>query len=158
MQFPVSPYRRAVIRQTVFGGCLIALCASCQAAGPPAAHEVIVPATDYAFQVAKELPVGPVSFRLDNRGKVAHEMALGQLKAGVSVDSVMSYVSHGGDPGNLSDGVVGILIAEAGKMSLGTVQAELVAGHTYMMICQFKDTDSSPPHIAMGMTASFVAK
>jgi hypothetical protein len=85
-------------------------------------------------------------------------MALGQLKAGVSTDSMLAYVRKGHDPGDLSDGVVGILIALPGQNSLGTLTAPLVQGRTYMMICQFKDADSLPPHIAMGMQASFVAK
>lgn len=95
---------------------------------------------------------------MDNRGKVPHEMALGQLKPGVSADSLMAYVKQGHDPGDLSDGVVGILIAAAGQSSLGALTVPLVQGRTYMMICQFKDADSLPPHIAMGMQASFVAK
>ncbi len=85
-------------------------------------------------------------------------MALGQLKVGISADSMLAYASKGGDPGDLADGVVGILIAPAGQRSLGTVSATLVAGRTYVMICQFKDADSLPPHIAMGMQASFIAK
>ncbi|MES2306498.1 MAG: hypothetical protein V4558_13400 [Gemmatimonadota bacterium] len=125
---------------------------------PSPPQETVIPATDYAFQTPKEMPAGPATFRLDNRGKVPHEMALGQLKVGISADSMLAYASKGGDPGDLADGVVGILIAPAGQRSLGTVSATLVAGRTYVMICQFKDADSLPPHIAMGMQASFIAK
>ncbi len=131
---------------------------ACAPAVPSSSPEVVIPALDYSFQIPPELPAGPTQFRIDNQGKVSHEMALGQLKAGVSADSVMAYINGGGDPGDLTDGVVGILIAKAGTRSLGTLRADLVPGRTYMMICQFKDGDSLPPHMAMGMVASFVAK
>jgi hypothetical protein len=137
---------------------LAAITLGCAPAATPAAREMVVPATDYAFQVATEVPAGPLRIRLDNRGRVPHEMALGQLRPGVTADSVMAIAAAGGDPGSLTDGVVGILIAEPGTTSLGSLSAELVPGRTYMMICQFRDADSLPPHIAMGMQASFVAR
>lgn len=144
-------------RYTIYG-CLVALFAVACKASAPDPTEIVVPATDYAFQVPHDIAAGPAAFRLDNRGKVPHEMALGLLKVGISADSLLAYASKGGDPGDLTDGVVGILIAAPGQRSLGTLNAALVAGRTYMMICQFRDADSLPPHIAMGMRASFVAK
>lgn len=129
---------------------------ACTAAPP---REIVIPATDYAFTLpSKELPAGPTQFRIDNKGKVPHEMALGQLNAGVTADSVLAYATRGGDPGDLADGVIGILIARPGTQSMGSLSANLVAGRTYMMLCNFKDSDSLPPHMAMGMVASFVAK
>jgi len=85
-------------------------------------------------------------------------MALGQLKAGVSADSVLAYTSQGQDPGDLADGIVGLLIADGGQTALGSLTVDLVPGRTYLMICQFKDADSLPPHSAMGMQASFVVQ
>jgi hypothetical protein len=81
---------------------------------------------------------------------------MGQLRAGVTADSVLARVAAGGDPADLTDGIVGVLIAEPGGTSLGSLNVQLIQGRTYMMICQFKDADSLPPHIAMGMHASFV--
>ena len=81
---------------------------------------------------------------------------MGQLRAGVTADSVLALLKGGGDPTDLTDGVVGVLIAEPGGTSLGSLSVELLQGRTYMMICQFQDADSLPPHIAMGMQASFV--
>lgn len=130
--------------------------AGCRPSPAPAAQETAVGASDYAFQAPSHLPPGHTRFRLKNTGKVPHEMAMGQLRAGVTADSVMARLAAGGDPADLTDGVVGILIAEAGDSSLGTLSAELISGRTYMMICQFRDADSLPPHIAMGMQASIV--
>lgn len=143
------------------GGALL-VCGAIALAGvacaPAAARDVVVVATDYAYELPPEIAAGPVALRLDNRGKVGHEMALGLLKAGVTQDSVLAYAAAGHDPGDLTDGVVGILIAAPGVEALGALRADLLAGRTYMMICQFQDSDSLPPHIAMGMFASFVAK
>lgn len=129
---------------------------ACAAPATKPLTEAVIPATDYAFTIPARLPAGPATFRLDNRGKVPHEMAMGRLKAGVTADSVMAYAGTGGDPGDLADGIVGILISAPGMQSLGTVSTDLVSGRTYLLICQFKDADSLPPHMAMGMVASFV--
>ncbi len=131
---------------------------ACQPASRSSVREVVIPATDYAYQLPADVAAGPVLLRLENRGKVAHEMALGQLKSGMTSDSVMARLATGGDPTDMTDGVVGILIAGPGSTSLGAISADLIPGRTYMMICQFKDADSLPPHIAMGMQASFVPK
>ncbi len=134
------------------------LLTACAPAGSTSVSEVVIPATDYAFQVPTKVSAGPTRFRLENRGQVVHEMAMGQLKLGVTADSMLTYAAQGHDPGDLTDGVVGILIAEPGTTALGTLTADLVPGRTYVMICQFRDADSLPPHIAMGMQASFVAQ
>lgn len=131
--------------------------AACQPA-PVVTPAVVVPGTDYAFQVPAELPAGNTRIQFANQGKVLHEMALGQLRAGVTADSVLAYAAAGHDPGELTDGIVGILIADPGTTAMGTLAVDLLPGRTYMMICNFRDADSLPPHIAMGMHASFTAK
>ena len=134
-------------------GLAAASCSQARTAGSP---ETVIAASDYAFQVPAHFAQGPVRFRLQNTGRVPHEMAMGQLRAGVTADSVLARLAAGGDPTDLTDGVVGILIAGPGATSIGSLNVDLVPGRTYMMICQFKDADSLPPHIAMGMQASFV--
>lgn len=134
-------------------GLLVAACGGPHAAAPA---EAVIPATDYAFQTPAHFAAGPVRFRLRNDGRVRHELAMGMLKAGVTADSLLARLASGGDPGDLTDGVVGILIAEPGTISLGSLSVELTPGRTYVMVCQFQDSDSLPPHVAMGMQASFV--
>ena len=135
-----------------------ALVLGCSAASVGASTEILVPATDYAFEVQRALPAGPAVFRLANRGRVPHELALGRLKPGVTADSLLAFAAAGGDPGDLADGVVGILIAGPGETSIGSLAAELSSGRTYMMICQFQDADSLPPHVVLGMQAAFTVK
>lgn len=134
-------------------GLAAAACSQPRTAGSP---ETVVAASDYAFQVPAHIAQGPVRFRLQNTGRVPHEMVLGQLRAGIIADSVLARLAAGGDPTDLTDGVVGILIAGPGAPSLGSLYVDLVPGRTYLMICQFQDADSLPPHVAMGMQASFV--
>ncbi|MEO8634055.1 MAG: hypothetical protein ABI587_02150 [Gemmatimonadales bacterium] len=134
---------------------IAALGLGASACRPAGARELQVVGTDYGFTVASKVPFGPVAIRFVNQGKVPHEMALGRLRAGMTADSVLARLSQGRDPSEVTDGVVGILIVEPGQSSMGTLQTELLAGRTYMMICQFRDADSLPPHIAMGMQASF---
>ena len=135
---------------------LAALVAGCQAA-PAGSQEVLVGGTDYAFDAPKAPTAGVTDVRFVNRGRVPHEMAFGQLHAGVTADSVMAYAAAGHDPGDLAD-VVGILIANPGDTAVGALRVNLLPGRTYMMICSFRDADSLPPHLAMGMQASFVVK
>ena len=130
--------------------------AGCHAA-PASPHDVLVAGTDYAFEIPKDLPAGPTHLQFVNRGRVLHEMALGQLHTGVTADSVLAYAASGHDPGDLAD-VVGILIAHPGEKAMGALKADLLPGRTYLMICSFRDADSLPPNMAMGMQASFVVK
>ncbi len=125
---------------------------SCQAAPP---RELQVVGTDYAFAVPPKIRAGPATIRFANQGKVPHEMALGRLRVGMTADSVTARLTQGRDPAEVTDGVVGILIVAPGETSIGALQTDLLAGRTYVMICQFRDADSLPPHIAMGMQASF---
>lgn len=122
-----------------------------------AARDILVDGTDYAFQVPTVVHAGSTRFRFVNRGKVFHEMALGRLQEGITADSLLAYAAAGHDPGDLAR-VVGILIAGPGDTALGTLSAELEPGRTYLMICNFRDGDSLPPHVAMGMQASFVVQ
>lgn len=156
MPLTASARRRLPAGAGLVLAALVIAGASCGPARPAVTPETVVAASDYAFQVPAHLGAGPARFRLQNTGKVPHEMAMGQLRAGVTADSLMARLTAGGDPADLTDGVVGILIAEAGDSSLGTLSAELISGRTYVMICQFRDADSLPPHIAMGMQASIV--
>jgi len=131
--------------------------AACSQARPHTA-EVVITGSDYVFHLPGRIAHGPTRIRLQNTGKVPHELALGLLRPGITADSVLALAAAGGDPGALTDGVVGILIAEPGASSLGSLEVDLAQGRTYMAICQFQDADSLPPHIAMGMHASFVTE
>lgn len=149
-----TPSRSVRSHQPLLAAALLLACVvGCQQT-TAARREVVVGGTDYGFDAPAKLAAGPASFRFVNRGRVPHEMALGQLHAGVTADSVLAYAATGRDPGELAK-VVGILIANPGDTAIGALSATLLPGRTYIMICSFRDADSLPPHIAMGMQKSF---
>jgi hypothetical protein len=139
-------------RPGIAAAVLLVVTSACQ---PTPARQVLVSATDYAFVAPASMPAGSTEIRLTNQGRVPHEMALGRLRAGMTVDSFQARIAAGGDPAELADGVVGILIVEPGDTSIAALHTALTSGRTYVLICQFRDADSLPPHIAMGMQASF---
>lgn len=117
----------------------------------PASAAVTVEALDYAFRLPDSLAAGPTQLRLHNAGKMAHEMGMSLLKPGVSVRELLAHVDSGGDPADLTDGVVGILIAEPGETTLGTLAVDLAPGRSYVFWCNFQDAPDKPPHLALGM-------
>lgn len=128
---------------------LISACARQESA--PVNPSVTVHAHDYAFQLPDTLTAGLTNLRLHNAGTVPHEMGMSLLKPGVSVRQLLAHADSGGDPADLTDGVVGILIAEPGETTLGTLSVDLVAGRSYVLWCNFQDGPDKPPHLALGM-------
>ena len=55
----------------------------------PAPVEVLVSATDYAFDAPDRLPGGRVAFGLENAGRVAHELIVVGLRPGASVAEIV---------------------------------------------------------------------
>jgi len=114
---------------------------------------VTVVGTDYAFGVPPTITHGLTAFSFENRGRVRHEINLLWLKPGVTLDSVLRA-----DPGPsrraLADGG-GVLFAEPGERSAYRLLVDLVAGRTYLLICNFRDAPDKPQHIELGMFASF---
>jgi len=116
--------------------------------------EVIVTASDYAFQLPDSLRVGRTLFHFKNAGKVPHEMGMALLKPGVTLTQVLELMGAGGSPDSLLDGIIGILIAEPGVSTIGALSVDLLPGRTYALICNFQDGPDQPPHAALGMVAS----
>lgn len=121
----------------------------CSAA--PAVQEVTVLGHDYAFQLPDSLPAGPTAFAFENVGEVPHEMILVGLQEGATLDEVMARQRAGGDWRALLEPGAAILIADPGERSNARVLADLEAGRTYALVCNFRDTDDAPPHTELGM-------
>ena len=116
----------------------------------PVAADTIV-ATEYAFQYPRTLAPGRHTFVLRNSGKQRHEFSIDLLKAGVTVDSIMSVGKKGGDVEALIDGATGILHTRAGEQNIGGLTLEMLPGREYLIACFFKDTPTSPEHVDLGM-------
>ena len=116
-------------------------------------RSVVVVGTDYAFGVPATVPHGVTAFSFENRGKVRHEMNLVWLKQGVTLDSVLRA-----DPGPSRRALVhggGVLFAEPGDRSAYRLLVDLVAGRTYLLVCNFRDAPDKPEHTQLGMFATF---
>lgn len=120
-----------------------------------AANEVTVVGLDYAFGGIGTLPPGPTAIAFENRGEVAHEMILVRLKEGVTLEQVMELAGGGGDPGELTEGGPGILIADPGQTTASRLLVDLLPGRTYALVCNFQDQPDAPPHTELGMVTSF---
>ncbi len=119
-------------------------------------QNVVVVGTDYAFGVPATVTHGLTAFSFENRGKVRHEMSLFWLKQGVTLDSVLRT-----EPGPTRRRLVeggGVLFAEPGDRSAYRLLADLAAGRTYLLICNFRDAPDKPQHTELGMFATFQVK
>ena len=121
------------------------------------APEITVAATDYAFLVLPAMQSGPIVIGFANQGKVNHEVAIGRLKPGGTLDE---YVKTPPGPQRqaLIDGIAGILIARPGKAADGKLWVDLVKGATYVVWCNFRDTPDAPQHMVLGMYTSFTPR
>lgn len=123
--------------------------------GEPAFHEVTVVGADYAFQVADTLPPGPTLFVLENEGAVRHEMGMGLLKEGLTIEEAVASEQEGGDPIEES---LGFVIADAGERSPSGLLVNLESGRRYGLVCFLQDHPDDPPHVELGMLDSFVVE
>jgi hypothetical protein len=90
-----------------------------------------------------------VTLTMDNQGKQMHELALGELLDGKTMDDVHALLEKGlpkQPPKWFRD--AGGTGAKPGEM--GTIDAELTPGN-YIMICFVPDKASKKPHVMLGM-------
>ncbi len=125
-----------------------AVVAACSRA--PAVREVRVAGTEYAFVSPDSLPPGPTRFLFTNAGRLAHEVAIGRVKVGVSLDSVLRTELRGGDALPLYDIGDGLLYAESGDVVEIGLHVELLPGRDYVLICTLPDSAKNP-HSMRGM-------
>lgn len=128
------------------------------AAQDPPTQAVLVTANDYAFLALPVIKAGPAIFSFSNQGKVTHEMFLARLKAGVSADE---YLKASNDPfkrRDMSEEMVGILLAGPGKSPSGKLLVDLVPGATYVVGCNMRDKPDAPGHLTYGMLKTFTVK
>jgi hypothetical protein len=135
----------------VAGITLIAAGCSPKSAAPPVGSIYDITATDYAFQAPATVPAGRVAFRLVNKGKVAHELNIAQLKPGVSIDDYLKTIRKNESVRPLIAGPVGVAFARAGEASDALITTEVKEGMTLSVICIFRDSAGAERHYNMGM-------
>jgi hypothetical protein len=128
--------------------------AAAQHAGKPTQIDVV--AKDYTFMpLPAHIAAGPTLFSFANQGTVQHELSIGRLKAGVSVDDVVKAIKEGARPRDLIERSVGVLIAGGGKSPEGRLLVDLIHGSSYIVLCTLRNTPNDPPHAMLGMYTGF---
>ena len=126
------------------------------AGGQSSPQKIDVVANDYAFTpLPAEIASGPTIFTFSNKGTVQHEMSIGRLKSGATLDDLLKVSREGGRLRDVIDRSVGILIAGAGKSPDGRLLVDLLQGETYGRVCNLRDRPDAPPHMTLGMYTSF---
>jgi plastocyanin len=125
-----------------------------QATAPPQVIEVT--ANDYAFSpLPARILAGPTVFTFANKGSVQHEVSIGRLRSGATLEDVLKVSKEGGRMRDVMERSVGILIAGGGKSPDGRLLVDLLPGQTYVLLCNLKDRPDAPPHVMLGMYKSF---
>lgn len=116
--------------------------------------DVSVIAVDYAFQTPRKLTPGLKAFTLTNRGKVLHEFQLFRLRPDLPREEALAQLTAAENTDSLSENGAGsVLWAPPGVTTHERVLVDMSAGETYALLCAFRDADSLPQHIQLGMVA-----
>lgn len=121
-------------------------------------NEVTVVGIDYAFEAPDSLTPGPTAFAFENRGNVAHEMILIQLKEGMSLWEVLERVQRGANPDDFTEGGPGVLMASPGETAVSRLLVDLAPGRTYALVCNFRDSPDARSHTELGMVTAIWVK
>jgi hypothetical protein len=129
-------------------------------AGGGSDNTLTVTAREYAFDVEGEIQAGSVSIAVDNAGEEVHELAIGKLVDGKSVDDVRAALEAAGDS---EDALDGIAESDSAIDSIGGIQAP-GTGYTitgagvepgeYVLLC-FIPNSEGVPHFSLGMVTGF---
>ena len=119
--------------------------------------EIAVIANDYTFlPLPATIFAGPTIFSFANHGKVTHEVAIGRLKPGATVEEFAEADAPGRR--DAIERSVGILVAGPGKAPDGQILVDLRKGSTYVVFCNLRNTPDAPGHLTLGMYTSFTAR
>ncbi len=145
-------------RTLAAAGMIIVLGLDGSPARPHASQAITIGGTEYAFLgVPKTLAPGPTTFKFEDRGKKAHMMVIARLKDGITPDSVL-HTRTSGERDALIEGGEGALVAAPGEAAVDRLVVPLAPGATYVLFCLARDGPQQPPHMALGMFASFRVK
>lgn len=143
--------RRRAWRGAVAGAALGAV-ASCAPAGAREVPAIEVRGAEWAFQMPSTIAPGRQRVAFTNAGTVAHEVAVGLVKAGVSLDSVLAAELRG-DPDieeKAYESGAGLLWADAGDVVPQRLVLEFKPGRSYVFLCTLSDSTGTS-HAQRGM-------
>jgi hypothetical protein len=116
-----------------------------------APHTVLVQAHEYAFTAPDSLPAGPTAFGLSNQGRMAHEIIVVRLQPQADVQEILRLDRADSSWSALREPPSGILTAEPGITTPGQLLIDLQAGERYLLVCNFRDSETAPAHLHLGM-------
>ena len=145
--------RNAVRHVFLVAGTMAVLAVGCRAAaveqGPQ--QTVLVSAMDYAFAAPDSLQAGAVAFGLENRGTVSHELIVVGMRPDADVAELLRRDLADSTWRHLLDAPSGILTADSGVRTPGSLLVNLERGKRYLLVCNFQDSASAPTHMHLGM-------
>ena len=114
-------------------------------------QEVLVGAMDYAYDAPDSLAAGMVAFGLENRGTVAHELIVVGLRPDADVAEILRRDRADSTWRHLREPPSGILTADSGVRTPGSLLVSLERGKRYLLLCNFQDSDTARAHLHLGM-------
>jgi uncharacterized cupredoxin-like copper-binding protein len=115
--------------------------------------DLVVDMLDFAFTIPGELSAGQQTWEVVNHGEQPHELVLGKIAEGKTLEDVMSYLTTddvGPDaPFTPIGGTPGLSTLHSQFVSFDLTPGE------YVTLCFFPDPESGKPHIALGMVSHF---
>jgi hypothetical protein len=135
------------MRTRIISGAATATAALLLAGCHSGANVVTVTAKDYSFEAPTEIPAGPTTFKLVNRGPSLHHIQLVKLDEGKTADDFVAALKAGGPPPRWASMAGGPNPPEPGSTTTTTV---LLEPGNYAMIC-FIPTPEGIPHVMKGM-------
>lgn len=121
-----------------------------QAEAPEA--DLVVDMKDFSYLMAARVTAGKQVWQVINQGPQPHEMIVGKLQKGKTMDDVMAYLQNGSQglpPIELMGGAQAIAAGQSSFINL-----DLKPGQ-YVAICFIPDPASGKPHVALGMLSPF---
>ena len=135
----------------------LTLLASCRTAATPAELPLVnIVGRNFALEAPDSLPPGATRFHVRNDGTVAHEVAIGRVKQGVSLDSLLRLELAGKDIDGLYDPGEGLLFANNGETLDSELVVTLEKGRDYVLICTLDE--NGKPHSTLGMVRGLRVK
>jgi hypothetical protein len=118
--------------------------------------DLVVDMVDFAFTLPAELPAGEQIWEIVNHGEQIHELVLGKINEGKTLDDVMTYLQSGGE------GPDSLFTPLGGGQALSTAHSDFVkfdlTPGEYVTLCFVPDPETGKPHIALGMVSHFTVK
>lgn len=111
---------------------------------------------DYALIAPDSIRSGPLVLEFENRGHRDHELIVGLLRPGVGAADIVATHRKGVgfrqlQNAYLDGAAVGMLYAAPGTESPARLTVPTVAGRSYILLCQLRDSVGAQQHAVMGM-------